>query len=300
VSAIVDGRFLRSDNGKRTVTRRPDGGLDHVMTLAQKASFSSILPSEEARALDLPGTRLTWRFFKDDGRSDWTLVLVDGRDAMVWVHRKGHFPDGYRPVDPAPVDAEPVQEREFSEAWMDEGLGMEGVYCVTLVQDVTPDEALKRFGAPEDAIFTATWPELLERANFEEADVEDHVVAAFPLGRHTLLVEDNGWQGVHRPDLSAGTFAVSSFRNINADTGFVVSRDGVVLASLAELEPSSAEGADPGVLTEALAEMGIDDPEAFDEDDHLDDLELLCRLTGVSPTVADVTGPTRAAIIVGG
>jgi len=272
------------------------------MTLAHTASFASILSAEEARALDLPGTRLTWRFLKDDGRSDWTLVLVDDRDAVVWVHRKGHFPDGYQPTEPTPEVAGPVEERGFSEAWMEEGLGMEGVYCVTLIHDITPDEALLRFGAPEDAIFTATWPELLERANFEEADVEDHVVAAFPLGPHTLLVEDNGWHGVRRPDLSAGTFAVSSYCSVNADTAFVVSRDGVVLASLDELEPSSAEGADPGVLTEALAEMGIDDPEAFDEDEDnfLDDLELLCRLTGVSPTVADVTRPTRVAIIVGG
>ena len=74
-SAIVDGRFLRSENGKRTVTRRPDGGLDHVMTLAHTASFASILSAEEARALDLPGTRLTWRFLKDDGRSDWTFAV---------------------------------------------------------------------------------------------------------------------------------------------------------------------------------------------------------------------------------
>ncbi|HWO62618.1 MAG TPA: DUF6461 domain-containing protein [Umezawaea sp.] len=198
------------------------------------------------------------------------------------------------------VDGEAVEEG-FSEPWMDEGLGMDGVYCVTLIQDVAPDEALLRFGADADAISTSTWAELLERANREEADFEDHVVAAFALGPHTLLVEDNGWEGVHRPDLSAGTFAVSSYCGVNADTNFVVSRDGVVLASLDELEPSSAEGADPGVLTGALAAMGIDDPVAFDadEDNFLNDLELLRRLTGINPTVADVTGPARVAIIVG-
>ncbi|PRY31651.1 DUF6461 domain-containing protein [Umezawaea tangerina] len=191
--------------------------------------------------------------------------------------------NGLSPDDDCPVSAIP-------DAWIDEGLGMEGVYCVTLIKDVTPDEALRRFGARD--ITTATWPELLERANVEEADLDDHVVAAFALGPHVLLVEDNGREGVRRPDLSAGTFAVSSYRSVNAQADFVVSRDGVVLARL----DGTATGADLGVLKTALAEMGVHDPGAFEADG---DLELLCRLTGVRPTVADMTGSARVAIVRG-
>jgi hypothetical protein len=258
------------------------------------------LSADEVRSLALPGTRLTWRFLKHDGYADWTLVLVDEQDAIVWVHRKGFFPDGYEQanIKPAP---EPADQHDGHEPWMDEGLIMHGVYCVTLIQDVTPDEALRRFGAADNAISTATWRELLERACYEEIDFGDHVVAAFALGPHALLVEDNGSEGAYRPDLSAGTFAVSAYRSINADTEFLVSREGVELASMHDSCLGAVEGDDPGVLTEALEEMGIDDITAFEAttDNFLNDLELLRKLTSVNPTIADVTGPARAAIIAG-
>ena len=42
-----------------------------------------------------------------------------------------------------------------------------------------------------------------------EADWEGTVVAAFGISDHMLLVEDNGWQALDWPDLSARTFAVA-------------------------------------------------------------------------------------------
>ncbi|MEK8170918.1 DUF6461 domain-containing protein [Streptomyces sp. M19] len=99
-------------------------------------------------------------------------------------------------------------------------------YCVTVIHDVTPDEALRRVGAEPAQITTGTWLDLLERAEMEETDFEDTVVAAFALGPHTLLVEENGWQGTQSPEWSEGTFAVSSYMSVNADFRFLVSRDG--------------------------------------------------------------------------
>jgi hypothetical protein len=298
VSAINGGRFLESTNRRRKVVRLQDGGLDQLINLGEGASLRKYLAADEARWLLLPDTWLTWRFLKVNGISTWTLVLVDEQGTVIWVYGQGFCPEGYEPTDAPAPDSD--DDDDFDEPWMNEGLRMDGVYCVTVIQDVTPDEALRRLGARDDEISTSTWPELLERASYEEADFYANiVVAAFALGPHTMLVEDNGWEGVNRPDLSAGTFAVSAYCNINAFTSFVVSRDGVVLASLEELAVSSASGADPGVLTEALLEMGIHDPDAFDEDEEnfLNDLELLRRLTGVTPTVADVTGSARVAII---
>ena len=106
-------------------------------------------------------------------------------------------------------------------------------------------------------------------------------MAAFPLGPHTLLVEDNGWQGVDSPQLSEGTFAVSCYRSINADSSFVLFRDGEEVADHSwdngSPEPTTAE------VQQALAAMGSEDPidTAFEHD-----LELLCRRAGVRPTVA--------------
>ncbi|MEU7142525.1 hypothetical protein ABZ942_23950 [Nocardia sp. NPDC046473] len=59
---------------------------------------------------------------------------------------------------------------------------------------------------------------------------------------------------------------------------------------------------EPWVIEEALAAMDIDDPGVFaeDYDSFLDDIELLCQLTGARPTVADVTGPARVIILPGG
>jgi hypothetical protein len=120
---------------------------------------------------------------------------------------------------------------------------------------------------------------------------DDAVVAAFPIGDHTLLVEDNGWQARDRPDLSAGTFAVTCYRNVNAHSNFQVFRDGAVVADhsadAGSAEPTTAE------VRAALAAMGTDDPieTAFDHD-----LELFCRTAGARVTVADVTGPCLYAI----
>lgn len=111
--------------------------------------------------------------------------------------------------------------------------------------------------------------------------------------------QDNGYEAVYRTDLSRGTFAVSSYGSINAAHLFVASRDGEVLASFVNNYAGSAGGADPGLLTPALAEMGIDDIKIFDADDEnfLNDVELLCRVSGVNPRIGDVTGPARVAIL---
>ncbi len=256
------------------------------------------VPPEEVRTLEQPDTWLTWRFLDGRGRGSWELVLVGPDDELRWVHGRGHVTTTPEP-EPEPA-AEPTAEAgDSSRAWLETGLGLEDAYCVTVIHDVDADEALRRFGAGDEQISTSTWSQLLRRAGYEDVGVEHHVVAAFGLGPHALLVEDNGWTGARRPDLSRGTFAVSSYCSVNADQTFLVSRDGETLATFDENSPSYAVGTDPDVLVDALTAMGIDDLEAFDEDydSDLDDLELLCRVAGVRPTIADVTAAARVAIL---
>lgn len=164
-------------------------------------------------------------------------------------------------------------------------------YCVTVIHDLDPDTALRRLGADPSRITTGTWTDLEERADLEDAEM-DTVVAAFALGPHTMLVEDNGYAGVRSPGLSEGTFAVSCYMSVNADTAFVVYRDGEVVA-----DHTWDNGDDEVIIPEvgqALAAMGSEDvlETAFDHD-----VELLCRTAGVRPTVADVSGPARLAVI---
>jgi len=306
VAEIRANRVLASGNGKRTVTRNAGGdGLVYKRKIGQGAALVTVVQPAQAQALDQPGTWLTWRFLPENGPGDWALVLVGPDDDVRWVLGQGHAaPPGPEPAaqpPAAPADDTQAGKSGYPRAWMDTGLGGMEAYCVTVIHNVDPDEALRRFGADDSQIATSTWAELLRRARYEEASPDDHVLAAFGLGPHTLLVEDGGYQGATRPDLSRGTFAVSAYSSINFDRIFLVSRDGETLATFDENMPGSAWGAEPWVVEEALSEMGIDDPAAFDDDDDssLDDLELLRRLAGIHPTVADVTGLPRIAILPG-
>jgi hypothetical protein len=210
------------------------------------------------------------------------VQLRRGDGTVVWRN-------GVR-VAESEAGAPPVEDFE---SWLD-ALMQEQAYCVTVVRDVQPDEALRRLGARPEQVSTGTWQDLLAQAAREEADFNDVVVAAFALGPHTLLVEENGWQGIGSPQLSEGTFAVSCYRSINADSSFVLFRDGDEVADHSwdngSPEPTTSE------VEQALAAMGCEDPidTAFEHD-----LELLCRTASVRPTVADVTGLARIALITG-
>jgi hypothetical protein len=303
VAEIRANRVLTSGNGKRTVTRNASGdGLVHKRRMGKGAALVTVVQPAQAQALEQPGTWLTWRFIEKDGHCDWALVLVGPDDDVRWVLGNGHAGE---PPAAAGDDSKTREGDGSPRAWLETGLGLagglEGGYCVTVIHNLDPDEALRRFGADDSQIATSTWAELLRRASYEEASPDDRVVAAFGLGRHTLLVENNGYQGTNRPDLSRGTFAVSSYSSWNLDQNFLVTRDGEILATFDENMPNSAWGAEPWMVEEALSEMSIDDPAAFDDDDgrSLDDLELLCRLVGIHPTIADVTGPARVAILPG-
>lgn len=186
-------------------------------------------------------------------------------------------------------NGEPITS-ESADDWIS-ALMDDTAYCATLIHDVEPADALRRLLGNDTKIHDGTWQHLQTLANELETDWEDTVVAAFGIGEHTLLVEDNGWEGRDRPDLSAGTFAVTCYRSVNADSSFKVFRDGVVVADHSwdggSAEPTTKE------VRRAMSDMGSDDPR---ETSFEHGLELSCRTAGVVVTVADVTGPCLYAI----
>lgn len=214
------------------------------------------------------------------------LVVVAGEAQL----RSGDGTVVWRNGEQIAVAEEHAPPTQDFTSWMD-ALMDDTAYCVTVIHDIEPDEALRRFGAEPEQVTTGTWQDLLELAERDEADTEDVVVAAFALGSHTLLVEDNGWEGIDCPELSAGTFAVSCYRSINADSSFVVFRDGEEVADHSR-DDGSEEPSTPEVR-QALTAMGSEDviDTAFEHD-----LELMCRTAGVQPTIADVSGPARVAV----
>ncbi|MEU0134744.1 DUF6461 domain-containing protein [Streptomyces sp. NPDC006296] len=207
------------------------------------------------------------------------VVLRRADGGVVW--RNGEV------IEPGAV---PEETAEDFGTWMTE-LTDRVTYCATVVHDITPDEALVRLGADPAGIRTGDWSDLLTRSEIDDTGVEDVRVAAFALGPHTLLVEDNGWLGIHSPALSAGTLAVSAYSSVNGDTDFVVHRNG---ETVVDRHGDISEEPVPPEIEAAMAAMGADDPlEAASEDI----LELLCRTADVRPTVADVTGAARFTII---
>jgi hypothetical protein len=164
-------------------------------------------------------------------------------------------------------------------------------YCVTLIHDIAPVEALRRLVGDEVHLHEGTWQDMWTLAGELEADWDDTVVATFAIGRHTLLIEDNGWQAQRQPTISTGTFAVVCFRNVNAHSSFEVFREGEVVADHS-FDWGSAELSTPEVRSALLA-MGSHDPmnTAYEHE-----LELFCRTAGVRVTVADVTGACIYAV----
>jgi hypothetical protein len=286
-----------------------DVGRGAVLRRGQMLRRQSLTSDDGGTVLAHEDDRLV--LFGEDGRWLWDACIADAKGSRLILDRDGMLRvrsgDGtvalelggpadeltvlagqaelrrdtvviWRNGQQASLDGEPGKE-DF-ESWIDALIG-DRVYCVTVIHDLQPDDALIRMGAQPDQIRAGTWQDLTDRA-----------VAAFSLGPHTLLVEDNGFRGVHRPELSAGTFAVSCCRSIRADSTFVVFRDGAEVANHS-YDNGSAEPSTPEVRA-ALAAMGADDviDAAFWRD-----LELLCRTAGVQPTLADVTGDARIAII---
>lgn len=309
-------RFIKSANGRRTATRAANGDLMHDAGGGYYGGGGTSVVASESRRLEQPGTCLTWRFLEDEIHHHWywDLVLVDQENRIRWSLGNGHHvlsdepqPDTRRPTAAAQSehandaqDPEYVEGDGYSSAWMDSdsGLGMDLHYCVTVIHDISPDEALRRFGVEERLVSTATWREWMRRLVHEDREADDEPVAAFALGPHTLVVEEMSRVGAS-PHLSQGTFAVSASCNIAAGTSLLVSRNGKTLAAFSGNRLDETEGDDPGVLVPALADMGIDGPEEYDPDDDVewDNLELLCRLAGIEPTVADISGPARVTIL---
>jgi hypothetical protein len=166
-------------------------------------------------------------------------------------------------------------------AWL-AGLVDPDSYGLTVVHDLDPATALRRLDA--DIVEPGTWQDLLKHVAEDELAGEDMVAAAFAVGPHAVIVEDNGCRGQETPEISAGTFAVSCSVNVNGLAYFRVFRDGAVIADLGE--GHDEELTVPEVIS-ALTEMGL--PGCL-YPDPLRYPELVCRIAGVRPTAADVSG----------
>ncbi len=155
--------------------------------------------------------------------------------------------------------------------------------CVTLVRSDDRAEVVRRFGgSPGGArrLSLAAAGNLAAATDSGEL-IESQWLGVRSLGRWTLAVEVNGWQG-SRPEVlervSAGTRAVSAYWNVNGGTRFSYAAAGRVLAAFDAVFPDRREGADPDCLEGLRAGLSWDDG---DEVPMM--LALAARVTGLTP-----------------
>ncbi|WP_330321277.1 DUF6461 domain-containing protein [Streptomyces clavifer] len=308
--ASCDAPSVHAPHG--AVLRRGQTLRQHALT---SADGITVLGHHDDRRLVLFGADGTWLWYAHLGEAQQPGLILDEDGMLRILDDDTERPALAGPADELRVesgevllcradgtvvwrngeeaaqgDAAPQEPTEEFEAWLEELNGLQ-YYCVAVVHDTTPDEALLRLGADPAQVRTGTWDDLLTQSEIEDSGMDDVLVAAFALGPHTLLVEDNGHSETDSSALSSGTFAVSCSKSINADTTFMVYRDGEIVAD--HSEEGSEEPTTPEVRA-AMAAMGVDDPleAAF----H-DTLELLCRTAGIRPTVTEVTGSARWVIM---
>ncbi|MGW4640608.1 DUF6461 domain-containing protein [Sphaerisporangium sp. NPDC004334] len=176
-------------------------------------------------------------------------------------------------------------------AWFDEEY--EGwPFCLTLVKDVDPEEALRRIGVTP-----------LPGSELEQ--VHDFPIAACPAIGGTALLEYNGFAGtlaevIRR--LSPGTVMAAVFLNVNADQQFVFAADGRLVTGF---EPDGSDarwGDDPDRLLPQMLDLGMPTKDeeadaALDDDDYdpiLTVMALAERATGVRVTHEHLRRPAFA------
>jgi hypothetical protein len=192
-------------------------------------------------------------------------------------------------------------------AWADAHLGEErsigDIFCLTFVKQVDVTEALRRMGGLFDTIAMRTPAEIEDLHTFDDGYPE--VAAAMSLGDWTLVVEPNGYQGLHLVGvLSSGTEAVSVLRHDYSSPKVAYAVDGGVVTEFDPTFPGSRWGSDPDRLVPQMLDVGFtvednEDDEDFDmfENDTARSLRLVERLTGVLPTLEALTAPMTSVHI---
>jgi hypothetical protein len=171
------------------------------------------------------------------------------------------------------------------------GTGLTYGYCFTLVKDLSRTDALAQL-ATQDLRSITGLRDFRSAAhdNFPWRTHNPYFIGAVDLGEWTLLVEDNGFMGVHIPTvrpLSVGTQVISHYRGVDAEDRFLWLEDGELRLDFEPLFPFRRSGSEPDGLVEVMQQVGFDlnDDEDRDFELHTEaTLALAEHLTGVRLT----------------
>jgi hypothetical protein len=304
---------LTSPSGRFTLVNTVDATTlyDHASGEPLWAASSENVYGQAILALGLDGDLTVWNHHRRPGWRSGTaglgtqqlqvtdegdVILIDGDGQVLWTTNTA--PARATPgavIWPTPAGPDPSAGPAWSEATLAvcfDSLATGRGYTAVVVRDLTPAEALRRWGLDEAS--TATWQELASRSTNDEI-----AVAAVPLDGHTLLVAGTAWvQGGDQ--LSAGTTAVRhSYDPQRAwPSEWSMHRDGATIAHVREEPPKRRKGVNRPEIRQAVEEMN--EHQSWSAPDwfaSFRSLELMCRVAGVRPTAADLRGPLLGGVV---
>ncbi|GAA2213057.1 hypothetical protein GCM10009850_085190 [Nonomuraea monospora] len=136
------------------------------------------------------------------------------------------------------------------------------IYCVSFVRDLSPEEALRRFGVDEDTMEEVAFDELDLRAGESMRDDAAGFIGAARVGDWTVVVEPGGWEIAVVEDiytrLSRGTEVVSVCRHDYAQNTFAYIADGTPVVQFDPMFPEERSGSDADRFVVKMREIGLD------------------------------------------
>lgn len=174
-------------------------------------------------------------------------------------------------------------------AWTKSNYGI----CLAVVDGVTEDELIDRYGGDPSAAAPATFDQALDLAPGGEPMLFVRSVRGL-----VLAVEDNGWQGT-RPEVLREVTAgrgrmISAFWNVNALSQLSLAEKGETLVHFEALDPSHRFGPDPDRLLPVLHQVGLLPDDGTVDRAWARMLALVEVVTGVAVTAEVLAGPFRA------
>jgi hypothetical protein len=248
------------------------------------------LLSDVAEALETGSPINRWVPVAFGGELEWKLVTAPAAAGPRSVLTMAAA--ATEPVAPLRPRHNPLRTRS---GWIDD---YGSLSCLTFVENIEPDELLRRFGVGGPDVPVRRETALLTAA---EARAAEHswttghlpVVRVGRAGKWSFAFEDGHHEGIRPPvlpRLSAGTQAVSLYL---WGPELVVMRDGVAIATLYGEQPDRLGGQNPAPLAGSLVREGVWPWDRFrSRQEHITGLLAVLRgQLGVEFDPAILSGP---------
>lgn len=155
--------------------------------------------------------------------------------------------------------------------WLADCESLGEIYCVSFIRNLSPEEALRRFGVNESTLEEGVAFDELDRRSVESMrdDAAGYIGAAKTDG-WTVVVEPGGWKIAVDSEtyarVSRGTEVVSVCRHDYASDSFAYIVDGESVVHFDPMRPGDRSGSDPDRFIKEMREVGLNPEHDIDID----------------------------------